>query len=508
MKLVIALLTATPGLAQIGSDQVVVRIGPWTSGASVDTSAWKTFGNGPAHTGAYLGVYGEGSTELLWSNTYSQEIQQVAVKDGIVYATPWQYFSSAWLQALDASDGSQLWKYDFNQCYSVNPPTVDGEHVYVQRGNHSGDTHLWSFHSDTGIADWVAPHAAQWERYLAPCVADGRVFVNGGYYGGMHGFDQNDGQQLFYLDLPQYDEWVPSYYGGRLYSFVAGTLMQHDPASAAIDWSLVLGWDWSGWSMNRTTAIANGRAYLINSDGLYCIDLTTGTVAWQFAGNYHGTPAVVGDRVYVMAGGMVSVHDAWDGSFGGFCIGSGNVLLQQPLVTDDAILVSSDTETIIFDRETLSIREELPFGGELTLANGRLFIAGSNVLLGDGLWAFTIPGPSEAEANLICDVEPWRFVGPDPEVNSLVTITNSGLVPTGKYTAQLRLSDDLILDKDDLVLRLLHMRSLDPGESISGTMRLKWDPNLTGKYVLLDLDSRDDVSETDEANLFPTGAIQ
>jgi hypothetical protein len=105
-------------------------------------------------------------------------------------------------------------------------------------------------------------------------------------------------------------------------------------------------------------------------------------------------------------------------------------------------------------------------------------------------------------------MEPWRLVGPEPEVHSLVTITNSGIAPSGKYTAQLRLSDDMTLDKGDPILRLLRMRSLDPGESISGTMRLKWDPNLIGKHVLLDLDARDDVTETDEANLFPTGAIQ
>ena len=101
-----------------------------------------------------------------------------------------------------------------------------------------------------------------------------------------------------------------------------------------------------------------------------------------------------------------------------------------------------------------------------------------------------------------------HHLAPEPEVHNLVTITNSGIAPSGKYTAQLRLSDDLTIDKGDPILRLLHMRSLDPGESISGTMRLKWDPNLIGKHVLLDLDVHDDVTETDEANLFPTGAIQ
>lgn len=502
MKLAAALLLAAPGFAQVGPDRMLVGVGPWTSNASVDTSAWKTFGNGPSHTGAYLGVYGEGSTELLWNNIYSQDIQQVVVQDGVVYASPWQYFDDAWLRALDSSDGSELWKYEFNQCYSVNAPTVDGEHVYVQRGNHGSDTHLWCFYKDSGIPFWIAPHAAQWERYLAPCVADGRVFVNGGYYGGMYGFDQENGQQLFFEGLPQYDQWVPSYYGGRLYSFVAGILMQHESADAAIDWSLDLGWTWSGWSMGRTTAIANGRAYLINNPGLYCVDLSTGTVAWSIPGSFQGTPAVTGDKVYAMTGGMVQAYDAWDGDYEGVYVGNGT-LLHQPLVTDDAVLFSSATETFIYDRQTFTKNEELPFGGELTLADGRLFIAGSN-----GIATFTIPGPSGALPNLIADMEPWRLVGPEPEVHSLVTITNSGIAPSGKYTAQLRLSDDMTLDKGDPILRLLRMRSLDPGESISGTMRLKWDPNLIGKHVLLDLDARDDVTETDEANLFPTGAIQ
>ena len=55
-----------------------------------------------------------------------------------------------------------------------------------------------------------APHSAQWERYYAPTIYDGSVYVNGGYYGGMYGFDAFGGAQQWFNSLPQYDEWTPA----------------------------------------------------------------------------------------------------------------------------------------------------------------------------------------------------------------------------------------------------------------------------------------------------------
>jgi hypothetical protein len=51
---------------------------------------------------------------------------------------------------------------------------------------------------------------------------------------------------------------------------------------------------------------------------------------------------------------------------------------QQPLLTDDSLLVSSSAYTYIFDLSTGQLRQKLNHGGQLTLAQGRLYVAATN----------------------------------------------------------------------------------------------------------------------------------
>ena len=111
---------------------------------------------------------------------------------------------------------------------------------------------------------WLAPHEAQSEQYLAPTVAGGKVWVSGGYYGGMYGFQQSNGQQLFFQSgLPRNDDWTPSFYAGTLYSWVAGVLRGHERNTGLTQWSTDFGWIAGDGSMNRTSAVANSRAFLM-----------------------------------------------------------------------------------------------------------------------------------------------------------------------------------------------------------------------------------------------------
>ena len=75
--------------------------------------------------------------------------------------------------AIKVSDGSEKWSFPLADAYSVNPPTYANGRVYFQRGNHSGDTHLWCLDAATGTLKFAAPHSAQWERYAVPvdCLA-------------------------------------------------------------------------------------------------------------------------------------------------------------------------------------------------------------------------------------------------------------------------------------------------------------------------------------------------
>jgi hypothetical protein len=504
MMLVGAVVVAAiaPALAQVPVPSL--RVGDWTSGAVSLRADWKTFGNGPSHTGYFPDVLLGGSFSAGWAATLGagQSLQQVAVEGGRVFATPWQYFSQAWLKGVDESSGAVLWTYPFSSCYSINPPTCEGGYVYVQRGDHGSDTHLWSFHGDTGVPYWVSPHAAQWERYLAPTIADGKVWVDGGYYGGMYGFQQSDGQQLFfYSALAQYDQWTPSWFAGRIYSFVEGRLTEHDPATGALQWSTNLGWNWAGWSMNRTSAIANSRAFVVGNPNLYAIDLSTQTTAWSVNGSFNGTPAVANGVVYALADSLVKAYDAWDGSYLGVYVGEQGIL-DQVLVTDDSLVFATPAKTFVYDRASYQVHQTIPFGGHVSLANGRLYLAGST---GD-LRTYVLSGNAAPRANLIAEWEPWRPQAGNHRT-SRVTITNTGAYESRRYRVVLALSTDTKYDAGDLVLRRVKQDPLGIGQTLSATVDLAVDPSVLGKFLLLVPDEAGAVPETNENNVVPSDRV-
>ena len=353
---------------------------------------WHTFGNGPSHSGYFPGFFGtEPQSKLRWSVDFGGTPNQVAVADGRVYVTPYVRFSGTYAVALDELSGTELWRRDFDDAHSINPPTFSGGNVYLQRGNHASDTQLWALDATSGNAKWSSPHSAQWERYFAPTVADGKIWINGGSYGGMYGFDESDGGQLFFESLAQYDEWTPTYYQGEIYSFVAGVFAAHSPTSGDISWSVDLGWDWHGWSMDTVSAIADDRAYLIGSPGLHAVDLQTQKKLWSVDQSFSGSPAIAGDTVYAIQGGQLKAYDATTGQPSGVFDGGDSLLGTQPIVTDDAIIVASSSTTFIFDRTTQDVLLTLPHGGQLSLSNDTLYISHDRALYAYDFRAARVP---------------------------------------------------------------------------------------------------------------------
>lgn len=340
---------------------------------------WPTYGNGPAHTG-YIAENIGGTMTAGWSVSIdsSQALQQVAVSNNTVFVTPKTRFGNTYVAAHDLLTGTQKWKTWLNSANSITPPTYDSGYVYVQRGNHSTDTQLWSLDAANGTTKWSAPFGAQWESYYAPCVANGAVYINGGYYGGMYGFVQATGAQKFFnSSLPQYDQWTPAYANGKVYSWVEGVLREHDPNTGVAAWSTNVGWTWNGWSMNTAAVIDGGKAFLVGSQNCYAIDLATHAKVWQVGGSVTGTPAVHNGVVYVISGMNVMALDAASGAVL-ITYTADTTLQMQPIVTDNALLVTSATATYLFRLGTSACLQKIPYGGFVTVGGGYVLIASGN----------------------------------------------------------------------------------------------------------------------------------
>ncbi|MEO8056440.1 MAG: PQQ-binding-like beta-propeller repeat protein, partial [Acidobacteriota bacterium] len=371
--------------------------------------SWPMYQANASHTG-YMPVSLEpGQFYARWSKGIgvvpggTLSVNPVAAGDGRVYASLRIYFNVVTqLFALSTTDGSTLWSKDFGDLFSVNPPSYVNGIVYLQTCNHTPDTWLWAFDGGSGAKLFQVPHTAQWERYYAPTVVDGRVYVNGGYYGGMYGFRGSNGEQLWFAnDLPFYDEWAPAVDGSRAYaylgSYAPGLYIKKlvdgtdaEPVSFIPDPDF----EWNGWSMDQAPVLGGAGEVLAINPGTFqpgrviAFDPSSGTIAWQLKDKYTGQPSVAGGRIYVVNNGGLSVLDEslhtllWSWMPPPPPVASKRTITQPMIVTDTHVLVSTEDMVYAIDLTTHDALWSFAApNAKLAIADGTLFVAGGNGFL-------------------------------------------------------------------------------------------------------------------------------
>ena len=347
---------------------------------SLPLSPWRMLGNDPQHTG-YNGNESGGPPGMNpdWTVKLSNAaLRQAVSEDGRIFVTSALYFvnvNPVW--ALDAATGKQLWTYNFGNINAVGFPTVSGGVAYVPQNNEPG-THVWAFDAKTGNGLFSAPMAAQWETYWSPLVVNGQLYSDGGSYGGLYGFNAITGAQLFFNNtLEQYDEWSPAWFGGAVYSFVAGNLRAHDAKTGVVQWKVSVNWNWAGWSMTTAPVFSSSLGYVIAPPNLYAIDPVQQKVAWTANGAFQGTAAVANGVVYAITQGNLQARDAATGMFLWSFAGDGG-LSYPPVITPRFVYVSSGTHTYAVDPSQHSATWTANVGGWLSVAAGKLLIASAN----------------------------------------------------------------------------------------------------------------------------------
>jgi hypothetical protein len=326
---------------------------------------WPTYGRSASHQGYFQGVLGNARFTNRWSlNTGAYD--QVAVGQGRVFVsreTP--EFS---IGAIDPVSGLEMWRYPLPAGRFLNPPAYYQGNIYVERGETTNNARLFSIDAATGQLNWSASVGWDWEDHMAPTVVDEAVYLSA------YGFDRSTGSRLFYVSLG----WTPTFHNGRLYSWIGEVFREHNPQTGAIGRTLDLDSSPTAEIIERTTAAADGRAYMIGQGDLFAVDLETHSLLWQKEGlgYFRGTPAIANGIVYANSNNAVVAFTAHDGEYVGTYTGTER--LTSPLIaTDDILLAGSDNQTFVFDLATFSVRQTLPVGGQLSLADGTLYIAES-----------------------------------------------------------------------------------------------------------------------------------
>jgi hypothetical protein len=343
------------------------------------TSSWPMFGFDTGHSGFNNADKGIPPAIDQWERVVSSGVplSPAVVDAGRLYLTSkGRLASDDPIVALSVADGSPLWKYNFGSVDSVGHPCVAGGSVYVET-NHGimGSSYLWSFDAAAGSVRWSAAFDSQWETFWAPIVVGGTVYMDGGEYGGLYAFNVADGSQIFFSSIGQYDSWSPGYFGGSVYSFIAGVFQAEDAASGAALWSVKIPWQWTGYSMNTAPTFGPSLGYVVAPPNLVAIDPAKMAVAWTANGTFTGTPAVADGAVYAVSAGNLVARDGSTGALMWTFVGDQR-LSYPPVIANGYVYVASEANVYAVNIATHAMAWSAPVGGWVTLASGRLLVAG------------------------------------------------------------------------------------------------------------------------------------
>jgi len=378
----------------VGSTNLVATLGELTADLELEVvaeldSPWTTTGGNFARTGENLTEDGGPPTSLLWQTTLAPNpsntriVNPVVSANGIVYASYYVYNREYHLVALDAATGAERWSHTFDpDIHRVGEPTYADGKIYVVQSDHASNSFMWCFDAATGDSIWSSPLSVQWTNFWAPLVVEGGVFSQSGYYGGIQGWDADTGRQRFLLGLEQTDQWSPSYYRGKVYSKARNILRAHEPLSGNVLESYSVPYDSFG-GQYSFPAMADGAAFVIDDGTLYRIKLSgeSGPESWSTSGYFfRGVAAVSEGVVYGVSGGSLLALDAEDGDWLWSFPGD-NQLSGYPIIAGDYIYVNSGQNTYAVNRRTRQMDWTVGQGGRLSIADGRLFIIGTDGVL-------------------------------------------------------------------------------------------------------------------------------
>jgi hypothetical protein len=347
---------------------------------SSPTSDWPMFGYDPEHRGENPLETGSPPLTLQWSmkmGLTAAPLSPAAVEAGRVFVIPQLYMPSSYpMWAVALSDGSALWSYDFGGPENVGHPAAIGGTVYVAQNkgiSSATTTRLWAFDASSGVPKWSAAFGSQWEKFWAPTISGGKIYIDGGVAGGLYAFDLAGNQIFFNSTVGQYDLWSAAVHGGFVYTFVGNTARAHDPVTGATLWSSVF--SGTSPSASGTAPVLDGTTmFIVAPPSLQAVSVPSHAVIWSQTATYAGTPAVSSGVVYALSAGNLLARDAATGALLWFFPGDGQ-LSYPPIIAHGHVYVASDTHTYAVSIAAHTAAWSANEGGWLTLASGRLLVA-------------------------------------------------------------------------------------------------------------------------------------
>ena len=351
--------------------------------ANIALGEWETFQRDAGHTGYVPATFQPRSFAYKWQwqrQGPSSSINTVATAPGLVFVSDGGGGTLA-LRALRENDGGPLWQQTFQNYPALNPPAAADGKVYVATTGHE-QTFLWAFHANTGMAVFQNTFAAQWPRVLAPTIRDGRVYTNGGYFGGgVYAYNATTGDLQWSMFSGDDDMSTPAVDDSRAYYYDGTALVSYDTATGSRLSSISDPHNpGQGYSLNGAPMLGladsvttfNGGSY--GARRLINFSVANNAVRWLTTRTYVTQPATAKGIVYA-ASDAPKTFDAIDES-------TGQVLwswVPQPsdvsfhhnvVVTDNLAFVSTNRAIYAIDLATRQPVWFYPTPGKIAISGG------------------------------------------------------------------------------------------------------------------------------------------
>jgi len=380
----------------------------------VSLPPWSTYQGNADHTGYVPVILNTDipTADRIWTRELIESVplNPVAAGDGKVFVTTVGYFGSNVAMTLDSATGDTLWTNDLDvldplgPIHSIGPPAYSNGTVYIQSTNHdisSGKgSYIWFFDAESGEFLFKTAYGNQWDRYYAPTIYEDNVYIGGGYYGGVYGFDAVSGIESWYVDLTQYNQWTPAVNEDHVIAYTGDQGIQDaqltviNRLTGVVDFVIPdPNFDWDGWSMNLAPVLGSQNNVIAIHDGrLISFDLAKQKIGWEIPkkegdlGSFSGQPSLANGIIYAVSEGYLYALDESDGSsIEGWLPWqppSGESIVTPMIVTDNLIFVSTASMTYAVDLESQTDVWSYAAGGHLALSDdGILFIATAEGIL-------------------------------------------------------------------------------------------------------------------------------
>lgn len=358
---------------------------------------WAQYQANAAHTGYVPMTLDASKFNRRWqwtlpvTNSASTGIQPLVTSAGSLYVVTSHNYPTTTLYALSEHDKSTRWTRDFGSVFAANPPSTDAGMLYMATSG-STDTYMWGIEGASGALHFRTPFGSQGNYYLAPTIANGSAYTNGGQFGGLLSFKTADGSQNWFARLPQYDQWTPAVDSQYAYVLMYPGLNVFDAITGAPAFVITAPTAQQPYSVFGAPMIVGaGNVVVINgpswngtgNNSLLSFDIPARTLKWSVPGLFTQAPAFAKGVIYTVNGARLEARSDADGSLlwswfpfeakpfdVNYGEAGGNII-----VTDNLIFVSSNTQVYALDLGTHQTVWTFPKPGQLALSpNGVLYI--------------------------------------------------------------------------------------------------------------------------------------